>query len=192
MLRSYGLDDVARRTDVTTLRLDQLGKLLSNVDVEVLSQLEKLPVRLKMESLRAILNKDALEQLIGTLVGAKIVVAEITPRKGKLTQTLQALRPIANSPWRLFDAETILMMIDDLDVRETLQRNLSEPRLRALLKRVEGVLIAPSDAVRLEQSIIREMVFLDLQNEIWTRTRADLPPVRCAAECATFLSLHSS
>lgn len=149
------------------VRLQTVRDAAASVDKDnVRLEMAKLPARLLLEVARLSLREEAVHQFSESLLTAKISPHDLTPKKAKLWDTLQILRPISFLPWRSLCAQDILGLIDDEAVRKQLSRALSDAKLRALLKRVESFFRAPSEALDLEHDLLGEAVHMDVFNEL--------------------------
>jgi hypothetical protein len=149
------------------LRLQQLRDAASSVDRDsVRPEMKAIPARLLLETARLALQEEAASQFTEALSSAGISPQEITPRRGKLADTIQALRPLSFLPWRVMESSEILLLIDDGKVRSTLKNNVSEAKLRSLLKRIESFYRIHSHSLAVEADVLNESVMMDMYNEI--------------------------
>ncbi|CUG85892.1 transmembrane protein, putative [Bodo saltans] len=149
------------------LRLQQLRDAASSVDRDcVRPEMSAIPARLLLETARLALQEEAASQFSEALASAGISPQEITPRRGKLADTIQALRPLSFLPWRVMESSEILLLIDDNKVRSTLKNNVSESKLRSLLKRIESFYRIHSHSLAVEADVLNEAVMMDMYNEI--------------------------
>eukprot|EP00760_Papus_ankaliazontas_P020466 PhM_4_TR18439/c0_g1_i2/m.20196 len=133
------------------------------IDRRFETQIRRMPQRLALEAFRMIALEDLFHRFTTSLDGLGLSEYDFIETRDGLVKFISEMKSLATLPWRYMVSELLIAVVKDDMLRFKLN-DLSENKLRNVLKRSQQILVDPSTQLRLLDAVEDHIADLDVVN----------------------------